>query len=295
MSLVSVIIPTFNRCHVLRNAVNSVLSQTYRHIEIIIVDDGSTDATEAVISLLPKQNKRIYSVKHPFNRGAQAARNTGIKKARGEWIAFLDSDDVLVPKSVELRIKTAQKEKVSAVHSECFVIREGERRKIFGVPPLSGNIYPAILVKPGPVFPALLVAREAFVKINFLDERIRSYQEWDTVIRLAKYYHFGFVAEPTFVYDCRGEDTISKNMLLDAKGYERVFHKHCLEIVRQLGMQGLINHYQFVAKRYRLAGYIHDVRRCERTVRYLSFVYRKLQENRLMKFLKTPVIKAQKK
>ena len=70
--------------------------------------------------------------------------------------------------------------------------------------------------KPGPTFPSLLVSKEALVRIGYLDETIVAYQEWDTAIRLARYYEFAFVPEPTFVYDCRQSDTISKDSLREA-------------------------------------------------------------------------------
>ena len=291
MSLVSIVIPAYNRERVLRNAVESALAQTYQDIEILLVDDGSTDATSQIGMQLADSFPCIRFLKHLHNQGAQAARNSGIKAAQGDWFTFLDSDDELLPESIELRLKKAQQEQVHVVHSECVIIRKNGQKQLFGVSPLSGNIYTAVLAKPVPVFPALLVAREALVRIGLLDERIRAYQEWDTVIRLARYYHFGFVDEPTFIYDCRGNDTMSKNMSLDAAGYEQVFRKHRLEILRNLGFSGLIQHYRFVAERYRLAGHLHDVRRCEQTVRFLSLLSRTLGHNCVSTFVKHRILK----
>ena len=91
MSLVSVIVPSYNRANTLQDTLKSILNQTYRSFEIIVVDDGSTDNTPALMHVFTQQNQQVRYIAHPSNRGAQAARNTGIKAAKGEWIAFLDS------------------------------------------------------------------------------------------------------------------------------------------------------------------------------------------------------------
>jgi len=93
---VSVIIPTYNRAHLIGRAIQSVLNQTYQDFELIVVDDGSTDNTNEVIKEFSQKDKRILYIKHDKNKGGSAARNTGIKAARGEYIAFQDSDDEMV-------------------------------------------------------------------------------------------------------------------------------------------------------------------------------------------------------
>lgn len=100
---VSVIIPTYNRAHIIHRAITSVLQQTYQNLEIIIVDDASKDETEAVISSF--QDERIRYIRHPENYGGADARNTGISAASGEYITFLDSDDVWLPNKVELQLQ----------------------------------------------------------------------------------------------------------------------------------------------------------------------------------------------
>jgi len=98
---VSVIIPTYNRAHLVGRSIQSVINQTYQDFEIIVVDDGSTDNTEDIIKEFQKKDKRIKHIKHNKNKGGSAARNTGIRAARGEYIAFLDSDDEWMPTKLE--------------------------------------------------------------------------------------------------------------------------------------------------------------------------------------------------
>jgi glycosyltransferase involved in cell wall biosynthesis len=261
MPLISVVIPAYKRGHVVERTVRSILEQTHQDFEILVVDDGSGDDTESVVSALSREDPRIRYFRHETNRGAQAARNTGAKAAKGEWITFLDSDDYFTPSSLEVRILTARQEKVKVIHSECEVLRKGESRTAYGILPLKGYVYREILTDPGSLFSGLLVAKEALEKVGYLDEQIISYQDWDTVIRLAKYYSFGFVAEPTFIYDCCGDDTISQNLVREAEGYRQVFNKHFFEIVKHLGPRTIAHHYRAIADRYQTAGDRNSARR----------------------------------
>lgn len=113
--LVSTIIPVFNRADMLREAVASVLAQNYRPIEIIIVDDGSTDDTAGVAVELAKRYARGLRVLRQGNRGPGLARETGRHEARGEFIQYLDSDDVLLPRKFELQVAGLRD------HPECDV------------------------------------------------------------------------------------------------------------------------------------------------------------------------------
>ena len=98
--LVSVIIPTYNRADLVRQAVASVKAQTFRDFEIVVVDDGGTDGTCEVLSA----GRELRVLRHPDRRGVAAARNTGVAAARGEWLAFLDSDDLWLPDKLARQI-----------------------------------------------------------------------------------------------------------------------------------------------------------------------------------------------
>ena len=107
-SKISIVIPTYNRVDFLPKAIQSVLNQTYRNWEMIIVDDGSTDNTEEIVK--GYKESRIQYIVHKYNLGLSAARNTGIKKSRGEYIAFLDSDDEWFPEKISCQMNIFQKE-----------------------------------------------------------------------------------------------------------------------------------------------------------------------------------------
>jgi glycosyltransferase involved in cell wall biosynthesis len=100
--LISVIIPVYNRTDLLPRAVNSVLNQTYDNLEIIVVDDGSTEDIEGVLDKF--DDVRIHYIRHEANRGVAAARNTGMRFAHGEYVAFLDSDDEWFERKIERQL-----------------------------------------------------------------------------------------------------------------------------------------------------------------------------------------------
>ena len=120
--LVSIIIPTYNRKHLLQRAIDSCLSQTYKNIEIIIIDDHSTDGTNDSIKEYMQKDKRIrYCKNKAGKKGANAARNTGIGIARGEFLTFCDSDDYLLENSIEVRVAVFQKNpQIGLVYGDAY-------------------------------------------------------------------------------------------------------------------------------------------------------------------------------
>ena len=108
---ISVVIPTFNRVRQVQSALKSVLAQTHTEFEIIVVDDGSTDGTyealQRIATLRKTDEKRVRHIIQP-HQGQSVARNRGIDEARGEWIAFLDSDDVWVPEKLEWQLSRSR-------------------------------------------------------------------------------------------------------------------------------------------------------------------------------------------
>ena len=249
--LVTVVIPSFNRASKLEAAIRSVQAQSCPDWRVVVVDDGSTDSTPDVVVGLTKEDARITLQRHPGNLGAQAARNTGIRCAKGPWVAFLDSDDRWLPDSLRVRLDAATENGVEVVHSAAFRIFEDGSTALHDIPPLEGWVYEALLQRQGPMFQGLLVTRRALSSIGGLDERIVSLQEWDTTIRLSEHHRFAFVASPTFIWDCRGTDTMSKDRRRDAMGYEQVVRKHRLAMIRHTGFRTVASHYRLLTQWHR--------------------------------------------
>ena len=124
MPLVTVIIPTYNRVRYLREAIDSVLSQDFRDFELIVVDDGSTDATSDLMDAYSSRLRYIFQEHH----GVSAARNTGIAHARGSLVAFLDSDDLWLPKKLSAQVDFFRKNRDALIcQTEEIWIRNGTR------------------------------------------------------------------------------------------------------------------------------------------------------------------------
>jgi glycosyltransferase involved in cell wall biosynthesis len=267
---VSIVIPSHNRASHLDVAIDSVRSQTLSDWELVVVDDGSTDRTAEVLNRLSASDPRIRIETHGNRRGAQAARNTGIRRAIGGWIAFLDSDDAYLPDSLERRLAVAARDGAAVVHSECLAQRADEELVPFGVPAMSGQIYRDVLARPGPMFQGLLVRRSTLLEIGPLDESITAYQEWDTSIRLARVAEFAFESDPTFVYDLRTPGAISRGYRRSAAGYEQVTRKHAGEILRVCGRRALARHHRFIADERSRAG---DTARAIRSIAVATYYW----------------------
>ena len=126
--MVSVIIPTYNRGPLIGRAIASVLNQTYKDIEVLVIDDASTDYTETVVDSI--KDERLHYYKLEKNGGACRARNVGISKAQGEYIAFLDSDDEWMSNKIELQYKFAKEKNAMAIASNFIYKREGKERVV---------------------------------------------------------------------------------------------------------------------------------------------------------------------
>lgn len=228
---VSVVIPTYNRAHLTGRAIRSVLNQTYHDFEIIVVDDGSTDNTEEVIKKIQEQDKRIRYIQHEKNKGAAAARNTGIKAAQGEYIAFQDSDDEWLPEKLEKQMKAfaTAPAGVGVVYTGHWRIEDN--KKIYMpssmVTQKEGNIHKELL-KEGFGFvitPSAVIRKKCFEKSGMFDENLPRLQEWELFIRVSKYYKFKCIDEPLVNSYCKS-DSISTSHEALIKALEIILTRH---------------------------------------------------------------------
>jgi len=249
---VSVVIPSYNRAQFIERSVRSALQQTYKDIEVIVVDDGSNDGTDIRIDNLKKIDSRLRYLKHDINQGAQAARNTGINAARGKYVAFLDSDNEWLPNKLERQMLLFENNdrKIGVVYSGFTWQYADGRPSREQVPCYRGNIYKIALRQWIADTSTLLVCKDVFRMCGLFDELIRSYQEWDFCIRLAKHTEFDFVNEPLVVYHVHEQPTISKNLRLDACGYLDVITSHREEILKELGKHVFSKHLAAAAHRF---------------------------------------------
>jgi glycosyltransferase involved in cell wall biosynthesis len=223
--LVSVVMPTFNRAQLLERALASALKQTYRKLEIIVVDDASRDDTAAVVR--NAGDDRVRYIRHDANKGGSAARNTGIRAALGEYIAFLDDDDEWEPAKTEEQLKVLAHEDYDAVL--CTSDEHGERlskfdgKKTVDLEDLRHGRFTA-----GGT--GVLLARADVVRATMFDETLPRYQDWDVFIRIGQKYRIGYLNKPFVRYNEGAHDRISNKILnVPAAALEnelRMLHKH---------------------------------------------------------------------
>lgn len=215
-SLVSIIIPTYKRSHYILRAINSVLKQTYKNIEIIVVDDneGDDEFSRATKNLLNDliDSKRIIYIKHGCNKGLAAARNTGIKIATGKYIAFLDDDDEFYPMKTEAQLKifNDSNNNIGLVYGKYLEVDDNLNKKTIILPKLKDNVYSILgLNHIGP--PSMVMCTKlAIIKIGGFDELLRQREDIDLYYRLSEHYDISYTNEVTIKYHVHS-GAMSKN------------------------------------------------------------------------------------
>jgi glycosyltransferase involved in cell wall biosynthesis len=226
---VSVIIPMYNRAHLIGRAIQSVLNQSYQDFEIIVVDDGSTDNTEKVIREFQEQDKRIIYIRHEKNKGAATARNTGITAAKGEYIAFQDSDDEWFSKKLEkqMNVFAIAPVEVGVVYTGFWRIEKDKKNYIPSswVTQKEGKIHKELLKGNFVTTQSIVTRKECFEKSGMFDESLPRLQDWELVIRLSKYYDFKCVDEPLLISYYQPY-SISANRKALVRALELILEKH---------------------------------------------------------------------
>ncbi len=216
---VSVIIPTYNRAHLVEKAIQSVLQQDYPDFEIIVVDDCSTDNTEDIVKNI--NDRRIKFIKHLQNKGANTARNTGIKAAIGEYIAFQDSDDEWAPGKLSKQVAEFNKasQDIGVVYTAFWRI-EGEKKTYTpsaDILKTDGFILEELLKRNFITTQSILVKKACFEEVGLFDETMPRLQDWELLLRLSKRYPFLFIDEPLVnVYHTPGSITSNQEALTKA-------------------------------------------------------------------------------
>ncbi len=206
--LVSVILPTYNRLGTLERSVNSVLNQTYTNLELLIIDDGSDDGTEAYIRGIGDERIRYYRNEH--NMGPSASRNRGAKLAKGTLLAFQDSDDEWREDKLQrlTEVLAQAEENVAMVYHE-MQEADGEQAVIpSGEIPFackSGDLFAYMLLYPLIGIPAALIKKSCFDECGGFCERLKSLEDYEFFLRVSEKYRILFVEEPLIrIYDTPG-------------------------------------------------------------------------------------------
>ena len=213
--LISVIIPTYNREETLSKAINSVFEQTYKNWELIIVDDASTDDTD---SLIKQYNDfRIKYFRNGDNRGANYCRNLGAKYAKGEYLAFLDSDNYWLPQKLEKEMMEIEGTQNTIVFCQCKII-DTKNKNISREVYISSDDIPSLLVETNVIdTSATLISHKNFDEAGGFDICMPRFQDWEFFFRAANLYHFNF----KFISDCLTVNVQQKNSI-SVSNYKRI-------------------------------------------------------------------------
>ena len=206
--LVSVVIPTHNRAHHLARAVSSVLSQTHRNLEIIVVDDASTDETNSVLASCI--DSRLQVIRSRARKGAAHARNQGIRSASARFVAFLDSDDEWLAAKIERQVAAfSVTEAPAVVYTGMWIDRGGKRT--FDVADPEGMAFDRLLMFAGPITTSgIMVDRELVGDELYFDESMTAFQEGELLLRISRSARIGRVPEPLYVFHHHSGDRVSE-------------------------------------------------------------------------------------
>lgn len=232
MVAISIIIPSYNRAHLLRNTLGSVLSQTSREWECIVVDDFSNDDTKAVVMEFSNVNPNVTYYLNEHKKGAQGARNTGLDHAKYDWVVFFDSDNKMHSDFVETMIGYITNNggiDVFACCSDVIDIDNGYTGKTMK-PRCSGYIHDDLFYGKSYVdYNQGVIKKEKLTEIHGLDEDCPSMQEWDTHIRLSNVAKYLMIEKSLIDYYVGGSDAISSNKKREVIGRLYILRKHLKE------------------------------------------------------------------
>ncbi len=256
---ISIIIPTHNRSHIVKRAVTSVLDQTFKYTEIIVVDDCSTDKTEHVIKEISKVDARVKYVRTDKNIGGAAARNRGVSESFGKYIAFLDDDDEALPDWLEKSI-----EKISTLPESwallcCRWYQKSEFTRI--------TYESAMFLKDGYIYEELLrghdppsgtsgsvIKRAAFDFVGGFDESLQGFQDYDFFFSLARKWTFHYLHIPLIIFYDHPGTRISDTNKKREDAFNQFIKKWENEILRIGGHKTL-----WLMRRKKTAGFFFSV------------------------------------
>ena len=234
--LVSVIVPAYNRADTLSQTLDSVLEQSYRHFELIVVDDGSTDSTAESVRKYNDQIQYIFQ----DNAGPSAARNRGIAESQGRLVTFLDSDDLWLPTKLETQVRLMSQLDASVVCCLCnALMRQSDGREFasFDNAELEPSLDEGVWVNVTQVLAtrfvffnqAVMVRREALLETGGYDESLWLMEDQDLALRLALKGKWAFTNEPLVIWQGGAENSLcgmaSKNPVLLHQSIEKIYQK----------------------------------------------------------------------
>jgi glycosyltransferase involved in cell wall biosynthesis len=220
--LISVIIPTYNNAKMVFEAIESVLKQTYKDYELIVVDDGSTDETSEIVKQYGASVKYIYQQ----NSHISSARNNGFNHSKGNYIAQLDADDLWLPEKLELQAELIDKHPEAGLfYCDAYICNKGDeenRSLVYSqnyVPPKEGNVFKYFFQTNPLCTSSAIISRKAWFDLKGLDTDLRGGQDTEFFIRISAFYQVYYVNKPLMIYrrhENNSSSKITKNNIIKA-------------------------------------------------------------------------------
>lgn len=226
---ISVVVTCYNYGHYLSGCVDSILGQTFESFEVIVVDDGSTDDTPERIKPFLERDGRIRYIRKS-NGGQASAKNTGVWHSRGEFLAFLDADDLWQPEKLQKQIELFKDKSIGVVFSRMEFIDEQGRELISSPPagyltPRAGKVTDYLLFDNFVPFSSSIVRRECLENHGVFDEALAMGIDWDLWLRLSVHYQFAYVDEPLLRYRVGHAGQMSKKLEVRQKCSDLIFKR----------------------------------------------------------------------
>ncbi|MBC8214703.1 MAG: glycosyltransferase family 2 protein [Candidatus Marinimicrobia bacterium] len=255
--LISIVMPTFNRAHTIKKSIKSVVQQTHKNWELIIVDDGSTDDTKIVVDNF--NDERLKHHKLDKNYGCHYARKYGVNLCDGDYLTFLDSDDTIHIEKFEKQLSEFQSnQSIDVVLCNYYEIRE--KKKIpHNLSNYYGNCLSELLISSGPVFHTMLINLKRFTCITqFMNDTFD--HEWDFLIRLANEGAVFSTVDEYLADWIVHENSISANATKEAETFQLVVETHKQLIQTTVGKKYLSDHYRRIARLWESANNLKKAR-----------------------------------
>ena len=261
---VTVVIPTYNRAPLLDRTLDSVLAQTFQNFEVLVVDDGSTDGTSALVAEYAARDARILYLAQPRNAGVSAARNRGLREAQGAFIAFLDSDDEWMPEKLARQVARFREvpETVGLIYTGVESVFEHGNRKV-DRPRARGDLYDTLLLR-NVIHGGgsnVMIRGHVLQRVGYFDEEIPAIEDWDYWLRIARYYAVDYVDAPLVRYhDVAGSVRKSLDVGDNMRARAWFYDKHSVGLRRA----GVAHHFLLESARRHLAAPVPDVGQARR-------------------------------
>jgi glycosyltransferase involved in cell wall biosynthesis len=226
--LISVVVTCYNYGRYLKGCLDSILAQTYKNIEILVIDDGSTDNTAEVIKPFTELPNLRYI--HQSNAGQARAKNVGIKNSIGDFVAFLDADDCWCPEKLEKQMTCFDNPNVGVVYCRARYLDENNDEYLYEMTstylqPRRGSVTQWLVYDNFVQFSSSVVRKECFDKFGTFDESLKMGIDWDLWLRISTYYEFDYVDERLFYYRMGHSGQMSKNISERHRCSDRIMSK----------------------------------------------------------------------